>query len=75
MKKTSIYLEPSLDKALAERAAQEGLTKAELIRRSLAAVVGRPKRPKLAVGVFSGDARGAAGNVEHRLAEAGFGEA
>ena len=35
MKKTSIYLEPSLDEALAKRAAHEGVTKAEFIRRTL----------------------------------------
>ena len=37
MKKTSLYLDPDLDEALARRAADEGLTKAEFIRRTLAA--------------------------------------
>ena len=60
MKKTSIYLEPSLDEALAKLAADEGLTKAELIRRRLAASVARPKRPKLSLAVFAGDGRPAA---------------
>ena len=60
VKKTSIYLEPSLDEALAKLAADEGLTKAELIRRRLAANVSRPKRPKLSVAVFAGDGRSAA---------------
>jgi hypothetical protein len=55
VKKTSIYLEPSLDEALAKLAAEEGLTKAELIRRRLAASVSRPARPKLSVAVFAGD--------------------
>lgn len=73
MKKTSIYLEPSLDEALAKRAADEGLTKAEFIRRSLASVVGKPKRPKLSVGVFRGDGRPAAED-EAMLEEYGFGE-
>jgi hypothetical protein len=52
VKKTSIYLEPELDEALARRAAEEGLTKAEFIRRSLWALVHQPPRvrPK-AVGV------------------------
>ena len=36
MKKTSLYLDPDLDEALARRAADEGLTKAEFIRRTLA---------------------------------------
>lgn len=59
MKKTSIYLEPSLDEALAKLAAEEGLTKAELIRRRLAASVSRPTRPKLSTAVFAGDGRAA----------------
>ena len=37
VKKTSLYLDPDLDEALARRAADEGLTKAEFIRRTLAA--------------------------------------
>ncbi|WP_205695936.1 CopG family transcriptional regulator [Conexibacter sp. SYSU D00693] len=55
MKKTSLYLEPELDEALARRATEEGLTKAELIRRTLAATVARPprRRPR-AVGVLDG---------------------
>ena len=55
MKKTSIYLEPDLDEALSRRAAEEGLTKAELIRRSLWALVHQPRRvrPK-AVGLRGG---------------------
>jgi hypothetical protein len=44
VKKTSIYLEPELDEALARRAAEEGLTKAEFIRRSLWALVHQPPR-------------------------------
>jgi Ribbon-helix-helix protein, copG family len=44
VKKTSVYLEPDLDEALARRAADEGLTKAEFIRRTLAGAVTRPKR-------------------------------
>ncbi|MEO7555433.1 MAG: CopG family transcriptional regulator [Acidimicrobiales bacterium] len=74
MKKTSIYLDPSLDEALAKRAADEGLSKAEFIRRSLTSVVGRPKRPKLSSGVYSGSGESAANNVDRWLAETGFGE-
>lgn len=74
MKKTSIYLESSLDEALAKRAADEGLSKAEFIRRSLSSVVLRPKRPKLSSGVYSGDGESAANNVDRWLAETGFGE-
>ena len=39
-----MYLEPELDEALARRAADEGLTKAEFIRRTLAGAVQRPPR-------------------------------
>lgn len=53
MKKTSIYLEPTLDDALAKRAAEEGVTKAEFIRRTLWGAVTRPKRAKPSIGVFS----------------------
>lgn len=52
MKKTSIYLEDELDQALALRAAEEGVTKAEFIRRALKGAAGRPPRVKpLAIGV------------------------
>ncbi|HVW16987.1 MAG TPA: CopG family transcriptional regulator [Solirubrobacteraceae bacterium] len=74
MKKTSIYLEPSLDEALAKRAAEEGLSKAEFIRRSLEGIVKRPKRPKARGGIYRGDGRSAADNVDRWLAETGFGE-
>lgn len=53
VKKTSIYLEPTLDEALAKRAADEGVTKAEFIRRTLWGAVTRPKRPKPSIGVYS----------------------
>jgi hypothetical protein len=53
VKKTSLYLEPELDEALARRAADEGLTKAEFIRRTLAGAVQRPKRTKPSIGVFA----------------------
>jgi hypothetical protein len=53
VKKTSLYLEPELDEALARRAADEGLTKAEFIRRTLAGAVQRPKRQKPSIGVYA----------------------
>jgi hypothetical protein len=52
VKKTSLYLEPELDEALARRAADEGLTKAEFIRRTLAGAVQKPPRAKPSVAVF-----------------------
>lgn len=50
LKKTSIYLDEDLDHALAAKAAEEGVTKAEFIRRNLEVVVARPARPRLSVG-------------------------
>lgn len=76
MKKTSIYLDDELDRALALRAADEGLSKAELIRRSLAASISRPTRPKPAVGVFRSGRSGRSGlgaSVDDRLNRTGFG--
>ena len=58
MKKTSIYLDDELDRALASARAEEGLSKAELIRRSLAGC-GQPAAaaPSPSIGVFSSGAR------------------
>lgn len=50
LKKTSIYLEEELDQALAAKAAEEGVTKAEFIRRNLKVLVARPSRPRISVG-------------------------
>jgi hypothetical protein len=52
VKKTSLYLDPDLDEALARRAADEGLTKAEFIRRTLAGAVQKPRRPRPSIGIF-----------------------
>jgi hypothetical protein len=46
LKKTSIYLDEELDHRLARRAADEGITKAEFIRRTLAGAVQRPQRAR-----------------------------
>jgi hypothetical protein len=74
MKKTSIYIEPDIDVALARRAAAEGTTKAELIRAALRDAAGGSLRVKpRARGVFSGPADLAERTDEH-LAESGFGE-
>jgi hypothetical protein len=73
VKKTSIYLEPAVDEALAKRAAEEGVTKAEFIRRTLAGAITRPKRAKPSVGIFSGPGD-LSRNVSRYLGETGFGE-
>jgi predicted transcriptional regulator len=75
VKKTSVYLEPELDRALARLAAQRGITKAELIRRTLADATKEGRRPRITaigVGVGPGDV---SADVDRHLAETGFGEA
>jgi Ribbon-helix-helix protein, copG family len=75
VKKTSLYLDPDLDDALARRAADEGLTKAEFIRRTLAAAMQKPQRPKpQAVGIVKTGKPGISEDVDAFLAETGFGE-
>jgi hypothetical protein len=72
MKKTSLYIDPAVDRALERRAVAEGITKAELVRRVLAeAVSGRP-RPR-ARGVFEGP-RDLAVGADRYLSDTGFGE-
>jgi hypothetical protein len=70
MKKTSIYLDPDVDRALDRRAVAEGTTKAALIRAALAAAADIRPRPR-AVAVFSGPGD-LATNVDKYLE--GFGE-
>lgn len=73
MKKTSIYLEPELDHALARRAAETGITKAELIRGALRRAVGdtRPRIRAIGLGAGPGDV---STDVDWHLRETGFGE-
>ncbi|MEJ7787126.1 MAG: CopG family transcriptional regulator [Solirubrobacteraceae bacterium] len=52
LKKTSIYIDEELDRALAAKAAEEGVSKAEFIRRNLEVVVARPRRPRISVGMM-----------------------
>jgi len=75
VKKTSVYLEPDLDEALARRAADEGLTKAEFIRRTLAGAVQRPPRARLAVGIVRSGRGDFSADVDRYLDERRFGEA
>ena len=74
VKKTSLYLPAELDAALARRAADEGLSKAELIRRTLQGAVERPRRPKLSIGTFASTDGGVSGDIDKALRETGFGE-
>jgi len=74
VKKTSLYLEPDLDERVAARAAEEGLSKAEFIRRTLTSAVTKPKRPKpLGAGIIKGGSKDGAANVDRELTETGFG--
>jgi 3-methyladenine DNA glycosylase Mpg len=74
MKKTSIYLDPEVDRALGRRATAEGTTKAALIRSALAdaATPARRAKPR-ACGVFKGPGD-LAQNVDRYLSDTGFGE-
>jgi Ribbon-helix-helix protein, copG family len=74
VKKTSIYIEPDVDVALARRAAAEGTTKAELIRQALRDAASGSMRVKpRARGVFTGAADLGSRTDEH-LTQSGFGE-
>ena len=72
MKKTSLYIDPEVDRALARRAVLEGITKAEFVRRVLAAAVNEAPRPR-ARGVFEGPRDFGAG-ADRYLSEMGFGQ-
>ncbi|HEY4451340.1 MAG TPA: ribbon-helix-helix protein, CopG family [Solirubrobacteraceae bacterium] len=71
MKKTSLYIDPEVDRALARRAAAEGTTKAAVIREALATAAGENPRPR-ALGVFSGPPD-LSRNIDDYLAKTGFG--
>ena len=74
MKKTSLYLEPEVDAALTRIARKSGITKAELIRRSLREVADTEDRPRLtAIGVGRGPGDVSADTDRH-LTETGFGK-
>lgn len=75
MKKTSLYIDDKVDRALAVRAAAEGVTKAELIRLTLGAAVATPARirPK-AVGIVKDGKPPIARDIDAYLASTGFGE-
>lgn len=72
VKKTSIYLEPELDLALARRAAVAGVTKAELIRDALRQAVGhtRPRIRAIGVGEGPGDV---SSDIDAALERTGYG--
>ncbi len=73
VKKTSLYLEPDVDAALGRIARKLGITKAELVRRSLRDVAATEERPRVtAIGVGHGPGDVSA-DVDKHLAETDFG--
>ena len=74
MKKTTLYLDPAVDRALARLASDEGITKAELIRRTLASAATGARRPRItAIGVGAGPGH-VADDTDGHLAETRFGD-
>jgi len=75
MKKTSLYIDDEVDRALAVRAAAEGVTKAELIRLTLGAAVATPARVKpRAVALVKDGQPSIARDIDAFLESTGFGE-
>lgn len=73
MRKTSLYIDPEVDRALARRASADGISKAELIRRALShAAEGAPVPRPSAHGVFDGPADLSA-EADGHLADTSFG--
>ena len=72
VRKTSVYLEPELDRAIARLAERQGLTKAEAIRRALRAAVAGSGRPRVRAIAWEGPGD-VADDVDRHLAESGFG--
>lgn len=73
MKKTTLYLEPELDHALGRMAADQHVSKAEVIRSALREATRHVERPRItAIGVAQGPGD-VAGDVDRHLAETGFG--
>ena len=74
MKKTSLYLEPWMDRDLRKIAEAEGKSKAEVIREALAGrAMEAPSQPRIkAIGVWRGGPADLSQNVDRYLE--GFGE-
>lgn len=73
VKKTSIYLDAELDRAMERLAEAGGITKAEAIRRALTiAAQAAPRTRITAIGIGEGPG-GVADDVDRHLRETGFG--
>jgi predicted transcriptional regulator len=74
MNRTTIYLDPGTDRALARLARSEGISKAEAVRRAIAKALEQAPRPRIsAIGVGEGPGD-VADDVDRHLAESGFGD-
>jgi Ribbon-helix-helix protein, copG family len=74
MKKTSLYIEPEVDHALARLAEAEGISKAELIRRTLReASNGAPPARITGIGALRGAPPDLSTNFDYYLAQSDFG--
>jgi hypothetical protein len=75
MKKTSLYIDERIDRALAVRAAEQGVTKAELIRLTLSGAASGPVRVKPQAVALVRDGKVAiARDLDAYLAATDFGE-
>jgi hypothetical protein len=73
VKKTTVYLDESVDRAIGRLAHAQGITKAEAIRRALAVAAKRADRPRItAIGVGHGPGD-VADHVERHLSDTDFG--
>jgi predicted transcriptional regulator len=73
VKKTSIYLDPELDRKLTRFAAARGISKAEAVRRSIEQVVDGAPVPRIrAIGIAEGPGD-VSENLEQYLLESDFG--
>jgi predicted transcriptional regulator len=73
VKKTTVYLEPELDRAIGRLAVRQGISKAEAIRRALRDATRGLERPRIkAIGVGRGPGD-VADDVDRHLTETGFG--
>lgn len=74
MKKTTLYLEADVDRALGRLAARRGVSKAEVIRDVLREATDHVERPRIrAIGIAHGPGD-VADHVDRHLRETGFGE-
>ena len=73
MKKTTVYLEPELDRALGRLASKRRVSKAEVIRAALRDATRLDERPRITVIGLTRGPGDVADNVDRHLAETGFG--